>query len=85
MKIARIASALAATALMAAPVVAEAGTRASSSSVYPAASYSASRATTSVGSENNLLPFIWIFVVIAVGAAAYGVSQAVDTGTNGSN
>ncbi|HQS95369.1 MAG: hypothetical protein B7X90_09200 [Novosphingobium sp. 17-62-19] len=83
MKIARIASALAATALMAAPVVAEAGTRASSSSVYPAASYTASRATTSVDADNNLLPFLWIFVVIAVGAAAYGVSQAVDNGTNG--
>lgn len=85
MKIARIASALAATALMAAPVVAEAGTRASSSSVYPATSYSASRATTAVDAENNLAPFVWIIVILAVGAAAYGISRAVDNGTNGAN
>lgn len=85
MKIARIASALAATALMAAPVVAEAGTRASSSSVYPAASYSASRATTSVNADNNLLPFLWIIIIVSVGTIAYGVSKAVDNGTNGAN
>lgn len=85
MKIARIVSALAASALMVAPVVAEAGTRASSSSVYPAASYSASRATTSVDADNNLMPFLWIIVIVAVGAAAYGISRAVDNGTNGAN
>lgn len=85
MKIARIASAIAATALMAAPVVAEAGTRATSSSVYPTASYSASRAATSVDAENNLLPFIWVLVIIAGGAAAFGIARAVDNKSPGAN
>lgn len=83
MKIARIASALAATALMAAPVMAEAGTRATSSQVYPAASYSANRAATSVEAENNLAPFLWILILIAGGAAAYGISRAVDNKSPG--
>ncbi|WP_298289310.1 hypothetical protein [Novosphingobium sp.] len=78
MKIARIASALAATALMAAPVVAEAGTRATSSQVYPAASYSANRAATSVEAENNLAGYIWVVILLAGGAAAYGFWQAID-------
>ncbi len=85
MKIARIASALAATALMAAPVVAEAGTRASNSSVYSAASYSANRATTSVSGENNLAPFLWILIIIAGGAAAFGIAQATDNKSAGAN
>lgn len=84
MKIARFASALAATALMAAPVIAEAGTRATSSQVYPAASYSASRASTSVDAENNLMPFLWFVILLSGGAAAYGLSRAIDNKSPGS-
>lgn len=83
MKIARIASALAATALMAAPVVAEAGTRATNSQVYPTTSYSASRATTAVAAENDFAPLLWFVILIAVGATAYGISQAVENKSPG--
>lgn len=83
MKIARIASALAASVLMAAPVAAEAGTRASSSATYPAASYSASRASTSVEAENDLKGAAWILILLAGGAAAYGLSRALETKSSG--
>lgn len=85
MKFSKIASALAASALMAAPVVAQAGTRAESAKSYPSASYSASRASTSVKSENDLKPAIWVIVLLSGGAAAYGLSRAFDNGSNGAN
>lgn len=83
MKIARIASALAATVLMAAPVMAEAGTRATNSQVYPPASYSANRAATSVDAENDLKGYVWVVVLLAGGAAAYGFWKAVENKTPG--
>ncbi len=85
MKFFKIASALAASALMAAPVVAQAGTRAEAAKSYPAGSYSASRASTSVKSENDLRPAIWVIVLLSGGAAAYGLSRAFDNGSNGAN
>lgn len=85
MKFSRIASALAATAMMAAPVVAEAGTRASGSSVYAAEGYSASRASTSVKDDNDLKPAYWIIILLAGGAAAYGISRAFDNKSSGAN
>lgn len=85
MKFSRIASALAASALLASPIAAQAGTRASGSAVYPAASYSASRASTKVDAENGLKPAIWVIVLLSGGAAAYGLSRAVDGKSNGAN
>lgn len=85
MKFSRIAAALAASALMAAPVVAQAGTRAGSSSVYQTASYSASRASTGVKDDNGLKPAYWIIVLLSGGAAAYGISRAIDNKSNGAN
>jgi hypothetical protein len=80
MKVSRFASALAAAAMLAAPVVAEAGTRASGSSVY-----SASRASTSVKAENDLKPAYWIIILLSGGAAAYGISRALDNKSSGAN
>lgn len=85
MKFSRIASALAATAMLVAPVVAEAGTRASGSSVYAANGYSASRASTSVKDDNDLKPAFWIIILLSGGAAAYGISRAIDNKSSGAN
>lgn len=85
MKFSRIGSALAVASLVLAPVAAQAGTRAASSSVYPAASYSASRQSAKVEDENSLKPAIWVIVLLSGGAAAYGLSRAFDNGSNGSN
>ena len=85
MKFTRIASALAASALLAAPIAAQAGTRANSAAVYPSASYSANRASTNVEDENSLKPAIWVIVLLSGGAAAYGLSRALDAKSNGAN
>lgn len=85
MRISRIASAFAAAALLAAPVIAEAGTRASGSPVYAAGSYSVNRASTSVKDDNSLKPAYWIIVLLSGGAAAYGISRALDNKSAGAN
>ena len=85
MKFSHIASALAASALLVAPIAAQAGTRASGSAVYPATSYSASRASAKVDDENGLKPAIWVIVLLSGGAAAYGLSRAFAGKSNGSN
>lgn len=85
MKFSRIASALAASALLAAPIAAQAGTRAAASSVYPTTGYSASRSSTSVEDENSLKPAIWVIILLSGGAAAYGLSRALDSKSNGAN
>lgn len=79
MKISRIASAIAAASMMAAPVVAEAGTRASESSVYATNGYSANRASTKVRAENGLQPAFWVIILLSGGAAAYGLSRAAQS------
>lgn len=85
MKISRFASALAAAAMLAAPVVAEAGTRASGSSVYATEGYAANRASTSVKADNDLKPAYWIIILLSGGAAAYGISRALDNKSSGAN
>lgn len=85
MAFSRIASALAASALVVAPVAAEAGTRASNSAVYATGSYSASRVSTSVKADNGLKPAYWIIILLSGGAAAYGISRALDNKSSGAN
>lgn len=78
MKISRIASAIAAASMLAAPVVAEAGTRASQSATYATNGYSASRASAKVGAENDLKPAYWVIILLSGGAAAFGISRAIE-------
>jgi hypothetical protein len=85
MKVSRFASAVAAAAMLAAPVVAQAGTRASGSSVYATNGYSANRASTSVKDDNDLKPAYWVIILLAGGAAAYGISRAIDNKSSGAN
>lgn len=87
MKFSRIASALAAGSLLVAPIAAQAGTRAVSSSVYPTTGYSPSRSSTKVDDENGLKPAMWVIVLLSGGAAAYGLSRALaaKSKSNGAN
>ncbi len=85
MKFSRIASALAASSLLIAPIAAQAGTRAGSSSLYPTTGYSASRASAKVEDENGLKPAIWVIILLSGGAAAYGLSRALEAKSNGAN
>ncbi|MDT0509379.1 hypothetical protein [Novosphingobium sp. MMS21-SN21R] len=85
MKFTRVATALVATAMLTAPIAAQAGTRANSAAVYPSATYSANRASAKVDDENGLKPAIWVIVLLSGGAAAYGLSRAFDNKSNGAN
>lgn len=85
MKFSRIASALAAASLLVAPIAAQAGTRASASTVYPTESYSASRVSSSVGDENSLTPLSWILILLGFGAGAFGIAKAIDSKSSGAN
>lgn len=80
MSFSKIVSALAASALLAAPIAAQAGTRASGSSIYPAAMYSANRASAKVGSENSLAPLLLLAVIVGtVTATAVVVNEIAKT------
>lgn len=85
MKFSKIASALAASSLLVAPIAAQAGTRASSSAVYPAATYSANRASAQVEDENSLVGAGWIIAILAGGVVAFAVAKAVDSKSSGAN
>jgi len=85
MKFSKIASALAASSLLVAPIAAQAGTRASSSAVYPAASYSANRASAQVEDDNGLVGTAWIIAILAGGAIAFAIAKAVDSKSPGAN
>ncbi|MBA4353438.1 MAG: hypothetical protein C0409_01980 [Novosphingobium sp.] len=71
--------------MMTAPIAAQAGTRANSAAVYPSASYSANRASKSVSDDNSLKPAIWVIVLLSGGAAAYGLSRALESKSPGAN
>lgn len=71
MRFSKIASALVASALLATPIAAQAGTRASGSTIYPAATYSANRASAKVANENSLAPLLLLAVVVAAGVSTY--------------
>lgn len=77
MSLAKIASAVVASALLATPIAAQAGTRASGSMIYPAATYSANRASAKVGKENALAPLLLLAVVVAAGVSTYVVVEEV--------
>ncbi len=85
MKFSRIASALAAGSLLVAPIAAQAGTRAQSSAVYPTTGYAASRSSATVEDENDLKPVQLLLLLLALGAAGYGISRAIDGKSNGAN
>lgn len=85
MKFSKIASALVASSLLMAPIAAQAGTRANSSAVYPAASYSANRASAQVEDENGFVGTAWILALIASGAFAFAIAKAVDSKSSGAN
>lgn len=85
MKFSNIAAALAASSLLMAPIAAQAGTRASGSAVYPAATYSANRASAAVAEENELAPSALIIILLAGGAAAFGIAKAIDSKSNGAD
>lgn len=80
MSFSKIVSALAASALLATPIAAQAGTRASASSIYPAAMYSANRASAKVGKENSLAPLLLLAVIVGtVTATAVVVNEITKT------
>lgn len=73
MKARNLLPAVAALGLVFAPVVAEAGTAASSTM---GATSIGSRTTSSVSDKNNLNPGFWVLIALTAGAAGYGLSQA---------
>ncbi|MCY1670644.1 hypothetical protein OVA07_06410 [Novosphingobium sp. SL115] len=85
MKFSRIASALVAASLAAAPIAAEAATRATDSQVYSTSGYSANRASEAVDADHDLFAFIWVIIIIAGGVITYTITQVVDNGSNGAN
>ncbi|KPF93961.1 hypothetical protein IP81_00295 [Novosphingobium sp. AAP83] len=80
MSFSKIASALAASALLVTPIAAQAGTRASGSSIYPAAVYSANRASAKVAADNSLAPLLLLAVIVgSVAATAVVVNEIAKT------
>lgn len=78
MKLKNILAAAAASGLIFAPLAAQAGTAASASMPKSSVSDVASRRSSSVSEDQRMAPGLLIAVVLAAGAAAYGLSKALD-------
>lgn len=77
MSFSKIASALVASAVMLTPIAAQAGTRASGSSVYETASYFGNRASAKVKNENSLAPLLLLVAVVVGGVTTYVVVDEI--------
>lgn len=86
MKLRNLIPAIAAAGLVVAPVAVQAGTVASAAMPKMSTKGVAARKSTVVARDESLKPGLLIALILAGGAAAYGLSKAVDNNkSNGGN
>jgi len=86
MKFSRVMTAVAAVAMVATPVVAQAGTRASSGAGYAVTGYEGSRAVAPVSNQQELKrKGTLLALLLASGAAIAGLAIAIGNQSNGAN